>query len=69
MNEYSTMDNMSEVVKKGFKSKQEAINYVAAYPEKHMPSFFVKEVREYELWDCFVKQIKGKKDKKRERDE
>lgn len=39
MNEYSTMDNMDEIIKEGFKSKQEAVNHVITYLEKHMPSF------------------------------
>lgn len=39
MNEYSTMDNMDEIIKEGFKSKQEAVNHVITYPEKHLPSF------------------------------
>jgi len=54
---FATINNKSEIVMSGFKSKQNAINYVITFPEKHMPSFFIKEVNDYGLWDCFIKQI------------
>lgn len=53
---FATLNNEGEIVMTGLKTKKEAINYVANYPEEHMPSFLVKEVEDYNLWDCFVKQ-------------
>lgn len=53
---FATMNNESKIVKSGFESEKDAINYVSTFPERHMPSFFVKEVSEYGLWDCFIKQ-------------
>jgi hypothetical protein len=51
-----TLNNMGEELHYGFATQKDAINYVKENIEEHVHPHQVKEVEDFDLWDCFTKQ-------------